>query len=189
MRTRLTAVGRRAQQALLTLGALLGVASVLLTVGAPLVHVRPLIFLSGSMAPTITTGSLAFARTTPAEDLRVGDVVTVPAGDHTYVTHRIVGITHHDGVASLRLKGDANRLADPAVHQVLEAPRVFATVPYAGRVVAWLSRTPGVYFLACYTVFALSSLRRRREQVRRGRRRGADEQDRPAPARHSVPAA
>jgi signal peptidase len=159
--------GRRAQQVLLTLGALLGVASVLLTLVAPLAHVRPLIFLSGSMSPAIDTGSLALARTTPAADLRVGDVVTVPASNSTYVTHRIVRITHHDGVATLRLKGDANRHADPMVHEVLEVPRVFAAVPYAGSVVAWFSRTPGVYVLAGYVVIALGSLRRRREQLRR----------------------
>jgi signal peptidase I len=169
MRRMVTAVVRRTQQAMLTLGAVLGVASVVLTVAAPLVHVRPLIFLSGSMSPTITTGSLGLARTTPAADLRVGDVVTVPAGDNTYITHRIVEITHHDSAATLRLKGDANRQADPAVHEILEAPRVFAAVPYAGSVVAWFSRAPGVYVLAAYVVCALGALRRRREQLRRDR--------------------
>lgn len=151
-----------AKQLLLTVGALLGVVSLALTLVAPVLRVRPLIFLSGSMSPAITTGSLGLARVTPAADLRVGDVVTVPSGDDTFITHRIVEISRHGDVATLRLKGDANREADPTLHQVLQAPRVFAAVPYVGAVVAWLSRAPGVYVLAGYVAFALASLRRRR---------------------------
>ena len=176
----LTAVGRRAQLLLLTLGAVFGVACILSTVVAPLVHVRPLIFLSGSMSPTITTGSLGFAHTTAAADLRVGDIVTVPAGKGTYLTHRILRITHHDGAATLQLKGDANLEADRKLHEVVEVPRVFATVPHAGAVVAWLSRTPGVYLLAAYVVFALGALRRRREQLRAAREPGQEPAQEPS---------
>jgi signal peptidase I len=177
MRPVLATFGRRGQQVLLALGAFFGVACLLTTLVAPLVHVRPLIFLSGSMSPTVTTGSLGLAHTTAAADLRVGDVVTVPAGKGAYLTHRIVRIIHHGDTATLQLKGDANKHADPAMHEVLEAPRLFASVPHAGAVVAWLSRTPGVYLLAAYVVFALGALRRRREQLRRGR--GADDSGAP----------
>jgi hypothetical protein len=95
----------------------------------------------------------------------VGDVVTVPEGTGTFVTHRVVEITHDDSVATLRLKGDANREVDPNVYQVMEAPRVFASVPLVGRLVAWFSRPPGVYVLAGYVVLALGMLRRRRAQL------------------------
>src|SRR5690349_919870 len=81
---------------LLTVGAALGVTCLLMAVAAPLLGIRPLIFLSGSMGPGIPTGSLGIAKDTAARDLHVGDIVTVPLS-RGYVTHRIVGITHHGG--------------------------------------------------------------------------------------------
>lgn len=159
-------VGRTGRQLLLTTGALLGVACLLGTVAAPLVGVRPLVFLSGSMSPTIPAGSLAFARETPAAQVRVGDVVTVAVAEG-FLTHRVVEASHSDGTATLRLQGDGNDEPDPTVHQVRSVPRVLAFVPHAGSVVAWLSRAPGVYVLAAYVVVALALLRRRRDELDR----------------------
>ncbi len=79
--------------------------------------VRPLIFLSGSMSPAIPAGSLGLARTTDADDLEVGDIVTVPTNG-TFVTHRIVEITHAPGKATLLLRGDGNRVADATAYEV-----------------------------------------------------------------------
>jgi signal peptidase I len=166
MREAMRFVARRIPGVLLTLGAVLGLACIILAVAAPILHVRPLIFLSGSMSPTIPAGSLALARETPGSQLRVGDVVTVPLND-TYLTHRVVQVAHHDGGASLLLQGDANRKADPTVYEVESAPRTFVFVPHAGTVIAWLSRPPGVFVLAGYAMFVVSSLRRAR-----GRRGG-----------------
>lgn len=152
---------RRAGSLALTGGAVLGVVCLLLTVVAPLVGVRPLIYLSGSMSPTIPAGSLALAKETPASELRVGDVVTVPHGE-THLTHRIVEITQHDGAASLRLRGDANEVADATTYRVTSAPTTFVSVPHVGAVVAWLSRPPGVFLLAGYAALVIGSLRRPR---------------------------
>ena len=144
----------------LSLGAATGVLCLVMTVAGVSWGVRPVIFLSGSMSPTIPAGSLALVRPVPAADLRVGDVVAVPVGDRQ-VTHRIVAITRHDGSATLRLRGDANARADDRPHEVVAAPRVLVSVPRAGALLAWLSRTPGVFVLAGYAAVLLALLLRR----------------------------
>jgi signal peptidase len=145
--------------ALLTLSAVVGTLCLLATMIAPMLGIRPLIFLSGSMGPEIPAGSLAMARTVGADDLKVGDVVTVPANG-SYVTHRIVELTHGPGRATLLLKGDANEVPDAQAYVVTSAPRTFFSVPQLGGVVAWFSHTPGVYVLALWVALVLGSLRR-----------------------------
>lgn len=139
----------------LSLGAAIGVLCLVMTVAGVAFGVRPVIFLSGSMSPTIPAGSLAVARPVPAADLRAGDVVAVRAGE-AQVTHRIVAITHHDRSATLRLRGDANPGADDQPYEVEAAPRVLLSVPRAGVLLAWLSRTPGVFVLAGYAGLLLA---------------------------------
>lgn len=151
---------RAGREVLLTASALLGVLCLMLTLVAPVAGLRPLVFLSGSMSPTVPAGSLGVSRTTDAADLRVGDVVTVEVPG-SFVTHRVVEVEHADGVAVLRLRGDANREVDAQVYRVAEAPRLLFSVPTLGSLVAWLSRAPGVHVLALYVVVVLGSLRRR----------------------------
>ena len=69
MRTALERRFRPVGSVMLTAAAAIGTACLLVTVVAPLAGVRPLIFLSGSMSPTIPAGSLALARTVDAEDI------------------------------------------------------------------------------------------------------------------------
>lgn len=146
--------------AALTTGAVLGTVCLLATVVAPLFGVRPLIFLSGSMSPTIPAGSLALSRTIDADDIEVGDIVTVPSNG-TYLTHRVVEVTHAPGKATVLLRGDGNEVADADVHQVTSAPRTEIWVPLLGAVVGWFSHAPGVYLLAVWVALVLGSLRRR----------------------------
>lgn len=158
---------------LLTGAAVIGALCLMATLVAPLVGVRPLIFLSGSMSPTIPAGSLALAKATPAEELEVGDIVTV-RNSGTYVTHRVVEVTHAPGTATLLLRGDGNEVDDATVHEVSSAPRTFLWVPGAGSVVAWFSHAPGVYVLAGWVALVLQQLRRHpRSPGAGGGRRGA----------------
>lgn len=151
--------GRVARELTLWVGAVLGALCLLAVVVAPLVGLRPLIFLSGSMSPTITAGSLGIARDTAAADLAVGDIVTVRYAD-AWVTHRIVEIEPGtDGAALLRLKGDANREVDGTAYPVTGAPRTVVWVPGLGRVIAWLTTPPGVFVLAGYVMLLLGLLR------------------------------
>ena len=68
------------RQTLLTVGAALGAACLVVAAASALFDVRPLVFQSGSMAPTITTGALALSHDVAASELAVGDVVSVPTG-------------------------------------------------------------------------------------------------------------
>lgn len=144
----------------LTIMAVLGLVCIAVLIAGALFGVRPVIIRSGSMTPTITTGSLVLARETPASSLHVRDVVTVP-WNGSHVTHRIYTVTQHDNVATLRLKGDANPAPDDQLHQVTSADRVFMSVPYLGYAIAWLSSPPGVYLLAGFVALMILLIMKR----------------------------
>lgn len=156
-----TVVGR-AGSALLTVSAVLGTVCLLSTLVAPMVGVRPLIFTSGSMAPAIPAGSLALAKVTDADDLEVGDVVTVPLRG-SFVTHRIVSVTHAPGKATLILRGDGNKTVDADAYAVTSVPRTFVSIPVLGSVVAWFTHPPGIYVLAGWVALVLGLVRRPRD--------------------------
>lgn len=69
---------------------------------------------SGSMEPTYEVGDVVLIKKTPAEDLKVGDVITYEIGNIT-VTHRLVSITEGaDNIERYTTKGDANEVNDPS---------------------------------------------------------------------------
>jgi signal peptidase I len=143
----MSGVLRRVGDHALTLGALLGLAALLsATLGAAL-GVRPLFFRSGSMAPTIGTGSMALARSVPAADLRPGDVVSVVTASGNRVTHRVVGTRSVAGDTVLTLRGDANRVPDPETYAVDSAYRVFWHVPWVGYAVGAMLTPAGLFLL------------------------------------------
>lgn len=116
---------RIARETALTLGAVLGVLSITAALAAAFFGITPLIFRSGSMAPTIDTGALALAREVPAGDIRVHDIVSAFAPDGTRVTHRVESVqVQADGSASLVMRGDANPVADADPYVVQSADRI-----------------------------------------------------------------
>jgi signal peptidase I len=155
---------RRWVDHLLTLAALLGLAMTAVTMVAVTTGLRPLVVRSGSMEPTIHTGSMVLVRTVPARDIRVGDIVAVERPDRTRVTHRVVSVEHRGATASLVLKGDANTDPDPEPVVVTQGGRLVFTAPALGRVGAFLSSAKGGFALgwlvACVT---LTVLRRKSE--------------------------
>ncbi|WP_341359344.1 signal peptidase I [Georgenia sp. M64] len=100
----------------------------------------PLTILSGSMEPTIPTGSQVVVEPVRGEAataaLAPGDVVTVMPypNDPTLVTHRVVArAVAADGTVVLTTRGDANDAADPwplTATQVRGVVRYH--IPYAG---------------------------------------------------------
>ncbi|MGW0173598.1 hypothetical protein ACWDUM_07105 [Rhodococcus sp. NPDC003322] len=137
----------RGREIALNVGAIAGLICVLAAAASFFFGIKPLVFRSGSMSPDIPTGALALARTTPAADLAVGDVVSVENEQGTRITHRIHDIVSGDSTgAVLILKGDANRDADISPYPVTEADRVFFSVPGLGYAVSWLS-SPAAIFL------------------------------------------
>ncbi|MFP5376087.1 MAG: signal peptidase I [Acidimicrobiia bacterium] len=159
--------GRRALavagDVLLTVAAVLGLATATVTVVAARTGMRPLIVRSGSMEPTIPTGSMVLVQRVPAADVAVGDVVAVQRPDGTRVTHRVVDLDRHGEAAELTLKGDANEDRDPEPVTVQQADRLVGQVPAVGRAAAWLATAPGGFALGCVvTVVAMAALRHRR---------------------------
>lgn len=131
----------------LTIGAGLGLLCLLLAVVAPLFGIRLLVFESGSMAPTVDTGGIAITRIVAADELAVGDIVSVTPAADKRVTHRIVGIEESNGQTLLTLQGDANETADPEPYPVTEADRVLVHVNHLGFAVDALA-SPYAVFLA-----------------------------------------
>ena len=101
---------------------------------------KPAAVHSGSMAPSIRVGAVAFDRAVPSGSVRVGDVITFrdPYVAGRVVTHRVVKIVHTREGLAYRTKGDANPARDP---WTIELPstvgRVAFDVPYVGYVLVY----------------------------------------------------
>jgi signal peptidase len=109
------------------------------------------VIVSGSMEPTIPTGSVVYDEVVPVADLKVGDIITfVPPPEYAitdHVTHRIVEISvaaegsSAAGERVFQTQGDANEHRD-AWQMVLdgdEQARVRHHLPYVGYVYMFLS--------------------------------------------------
>lgn len=136
----------RAREWALNIGAIVGLICIIAAALSMFLGVRPLVFQSGSMSPTITTGALALARTVPAQQLEVGDVVSVTNPSGVRITHRVTGLEDYDdGEVSMTMRGDANAAEDPMPYLVNEADRVFFHVNGLGFAVAWLSNPVAIF--------------------------------------------
>lgn len=134
---------RLSREVLLTVGAVLGTACIVLAIVGAAYNVKPLIFRSGSMGPTIPAGALGLAKPAEASALKVGDIVSVKSHG-TRITHRIQKINVSGATANLTLKGDANRVPDAHSYRVKSADRVFFHMPYAGYFVSYASGPVGL---------------------------------------------
>jgi signal peptidase len=140
---RAAGAARLAQRIVLNIAAALGTISIVVSVLCLLFGIRPAVVISGSMEPGIPVGSLTIARTVPADQVEVGDVVTVPRTNADgLVTHRVIATTPADDGRStvLELQGDANRDPDLLPYVVTEVGHVLGTVPGVGTVVQLLQQ-------------------------------------------------
>lgn len=116
--------------------------AVLLTPVSQLVGWEIFAVLSGSMEPTIKVGGIVAVHPVPADQLKVGDVITFVDQNRpdTFVTHRIVELSVSDGQATAKTKGDANDTADAwSVPANKAVGRVDLSLPYLGFLMIWLS--------------------------------------------------
>lgn len=67
------------------------------------------VIVSGSMEPSIKTGSVVFVDTDTADDASPGDVAAYEAADGVVVVHRLVAIEDDE---TYLFKGDANETSD-----------------------------------------------------------------------------
>lgn len=137
----------RVRDAVTTLVGCLGILTVVWLAASAVWGLGIIVFVTGSMSPSLPTGAAAITRTVDAADLAVGDVVTVRRpGNGAQVTHRIVAIAPVVGspqARSLTLRGDANSAADLQPYVVTSAPRVLIGAPAAGWFVIG-AKSPGV---------------------------------------------
>ena len=136
----------RAREWALNIGAVGGVICIVAAALSMFLGIRPLVFQSGSMSPTINTGALALARTVPAQQLEVGDVVSVTNPSGVRITHRVAALEPGgDGEVSMTMRGDANAADDPMPYLISEADRVLFHVNGLGYAVAWLSNPVAIF--------------------------------------------
>jgi signal peptidase I len=124
---------------LLAIGAVLGVVCLASLAAMALLGMRPMVVRSGSMAPTMPTGSLAFATQVPATSVHPGDVVSVLTDSGVRVTHRVVRTEPIDEHVLLTLQGDANDVPDRQPYAVDEVLRVRLHLPALGYAVRAVS--------------------------------------------------
>ena len=105
-------------------------------------NVRPVVVISGSMEPEITTGSMAFID----GDLKepdIGDIIAYRTGKNT-VAHRVIGEKGEGYIT----KGDANEVADPAPVSPgqVEGTVVF-NIPGAGKLLSYIKSPAGIVII------------------------------------------
>jgi signal peptidase len=181
-RTRRTSAGVIGD-ALLWVAAGAGVVCIVIVIAAVVFHVTLIMFKTGSMEPTIPTGSLAVVHQIPADQARVGDIVTVDRPGQLPVTHRVTSVTPvGSGEASITLRGDANPTDDVAPYVVKTVRIVWTWIPGWARVVVWFSNplvlgglTIGATALVTWAFWPrdrAAGRGRRRAERRRPQRRG-----------------
>jgi signal peptidase len=166
---------------LLWVASIAGVICIAVVVAALVFHVTLIMFKTGSMEPTIPTGSLAVVHQIPADEARVGDIVTVDRPGLLPITHRVTSVTPvGSGETSITLRGDANPTDDVAPYVVKTVRVVWTWVPGWARVVVWFSNplvlgglTVGATALVTWAFWPRATGRGRRRAPRRGRRAGA----------------
>lgn len=137
----------------LWLAALLGGISILLVILGWAMNVSLIMFRTGSMEPTIPTGAVAIVREIPADEVEVGDILTVDRDGQLPVTHRVTNI--EPGAESservIRMQGDANETEDPYPYTITEARVSLFHVPHIANAVNQLNNP---YLLGSITVVA-----------------------------------
>lgn len=128
--------GERAKDIGLWVVGMIGLAAVIWFVASQLLGLSVIVFRTGSMAPTLPQGAAAVSTPVSAEELRIGDVITVQrSGEALPVTHRIISIDPVAGEPDQRsvvLQGDDNATPDQQPYVVSETDRVLFGVPGAG---------------------------------------------------------
>lgn len=111
----------------------------------------PLIVLTGSMEPEISSGDLIICHAIEPSEVKTGDVISFfdPEGNGlSVVTHRVVEIVQENGGLSFRTKGDANNVEDKTPVPAENLVGIYQTrIRGAGNLAMFMQSTPG--FVVC----------------------------------------
>ncbi|MCK8669661.1 signal peptidase I [Rhodococcus sp. HM1] len=134
-------VWSRIENALLNLLAAGGVVCIGLVLAAFFFDISLILFKTGSMSPTIPQGSMSVVQRISADDIKIGDIVTVDREEGELpVTHRVIAVyPQRPGEALIEMQGDANPSPDPGPYRVTEVRKVLWSVPGAASVIMWFS--------------------------------------------------
>lgn len=116
---------------------------------------------SSSMQPALHTGDLLITRSTPADQVETGQVVTLTHPDGHRVTHRVLGNKPDpSGYGQLiTMQGDDNDSEDPQPYPAYTVDKTLIRVPFLGGTVRSLSQPPAKYFvLGSIVLFGIASL-------------------------------
>ena len=111
-------------------------------------NIQVKIVQSGSMEPTIKTGSLTVVK--PLASYAVGDIIMFGPESKTQLptTHRIVADEVRSGVFYYTTKGDANNGTDlQSVRESEVIGKVFFSIPYLGYLLAFAKKPLGFLLL------------------------------------------
>lgn len=154
---------------LVNVAAVLGVLCILSTIVVLVAGLTPIVVESSSMRPAISAGDLALAKTVPAGDIGVGDVVSVDNRRGMRVTHRVALVEPYGARIRLTLKADASAGPDAETYEVASADKIVAVIPWAGHVVGSpLGLAAGGIFIACLGLVVFIPRRRMRGARRVG---------------------
>lgn len=121
---------------------------------------KPAVIKSGSMEPMLSRGSLILVKPTPADQLKVGDVITFGnpnTRDGNTVTHRITTIQNTEKGTVFITKGDNNDARDPWNLQLEKDAGVLRhDVPYVGHLSFFVHSKLGYGMLLIIPVLLLS---------------------------------
>lgn len=136
---------------------------------------RPFVVLSGSMEPSMPTGSLVLTKSVDPESVHVGDVITFRLESGSFetdsATHRVAAIEQGPGGLSFITKGDANQAPDPLpVPASALVGRVVAGSSLAGSL-AQAVKTPLFFSLVALAAVVLVADALWRKTARGGKRR------------------
>lgn len=112
------------------------------------IGIHPFVVMSGSMEPSIHTGSVCFVNTNiDYAMIKKGDVIAFSTGT-SFVTHRVIDVTDH----GLETQGDANDISDgiSVIEENFEGKTLFS-IPYAGYLVKFIQTLSGK--IICFTIF------------------------------------
>jgi signal peptidase len=146
-------LGQAMADVLLWIAAAAGVVCIVLVILAYTANITLIMFRTGSMSPTIPTGSVAVVQQVPASAIEVGDVVTVDREDDLPVSHRVMSVVAgaSDAERVITMRGDANDSDDPYPYAVTSARIVLFSIPGIATVIVAMGNP---YVLGGITVAA-----------------------------------
>jgi len=108
--------------------------------------------LSGSMEPTIKTGSIILVKKrTKQTKITTGEIITfkMPYNEQILVTHRIIEIINNNEQLFYTTKGDANPVKDPWIIDKNSIVSVYSgvTIPFIGHIYKEIHSNFIIYFL------------------------------------------